>query len=185
MERVLVRLVLVSFFFLPASFSWAATANLRWDTNQDLDLAGYVIYYGTASYNYTTAVNVGLVQNHEIMGLPDGTTYYFSMTAYDTAGNESAFSQEIAFTTPVPSDRSGKLGNPPEPSDSSDDSDIQSDSSGSSGGGCAFVRPNKGGPFDPPTDFLILISPFIARLLYIFMRKVSRVPSGSMIELPG
>src|SRR5215813_11319806 len=48
------------------------------------DIGGYMLYYGTASQNYTVAVDVGNVTTKTIAGLLDTTTYYFVATAYDT-----------------------------------------------------------------------------------------------------
>ncbi|MBI5742107.1 MAG: fibronectin type III domain-containing protein [Nitrospirae bacterium] len=75
---------------------------LTWDaptTNSDgtplSDLAGYKIYFGTSSYNYSSAIDAGNVTAYNIENLPSGT-YYFVIVAYDTSGNESTFSNEIS-----------------------------------------------------------------------------------------
>ena len=80
------------------------SATLTWDppaTSADgtplTDLAGYTIYYGTSSLNYTVSIDVGNVTTYKIDNLSPGT-YYFSVTAYDTAGNESDFSNEVSKT---------------------------------------------------------------------------------------
>ena len=51
-------------------------------------LAGYKVYYGTTPGVYTSLV-VGDVNSYQIVGLTKGQTYYFTVTAYDTNGNES------------------------------------------------------------------------------------------------
>ena len=61
------------------------------------DLGGYKIYYGTSSGNYTQEVNVGNVNTYTLT-LADGATYYFTVTAYDTLGNESEYSNEVNKT---------------------------------------------------------------------------------------
>jgi hypothetical protein len=73
---------------------------LRWKaptTNADgsplNDLAGYKIYYGTSSGNYTKSVDVGNVTTYTMKNLPTGTVH-FALTSYDKAGNESDFSDE-------------------------------------------------------------------------------------------
>jgi hypothetical protein len=73
---------------------------LRWKaptTNADgsplNDLAGYKIYYGTSSGNYTKSVDVGNVTIYTMKNLPTGTVH-FALTSYDKAGNESDFSDE-------------------------------------------------------------------------------------------
>ena len=85
----------------------AAEITLSWDPpteNTDgtpvTDLAGYKIYYGTSSGNYTTVVDVKNVTTFTITDLPEGFTYYFAVTAYDIYGNESAFSDEVSKNIP-------------------------------------------------------------------------------------
>jgi hypothetical protein len=76
--------------------SWAPPT-----TNEDgsplEDLAGYKLYYGTQSRNYSQMVTVGSYTTAEIDGLYPGT-YYLAVTAYDIYGNESDFSREINHT---------------------------------------------------------------------------------------
>ena len=61
------------------------------------DLAGYVIYWGTESGNYDQQVrvdNVGLTA-YVVDGLkPAG--YFFTATAFNSAGVESDYSNEVA-----------------------------------------------------------------------------------------
>jgi len=70
--------------------------NLVWDANTEPDLAGYWIHYGTSSGRYTLAADAGRVNTGSISNLQANTTYYFVVTAYDLAGNESQPSNEIA-----------------------------------------------------------------------------------------
>jgi len=62
------------------------------------DLAGYKLYYGTATGNYTSTINVGNVRTYQVNNLTDGLTYYFAVTAYNTSGNESVYSNEVNKT---------------------------------------------------------------------------------------
>ncbi len=79
-----------------AVVSWTApTVNI--DGTPLLDLAGYKIYYGTSSGNYTTILNVGNVTTYTISNLTPGT-YYFAVTAYDTQNLESTYSNEVSGT---------------------------------------------------------------------------------------
>ena len=68
---------------------------VSWGENKEVDLAGYKIYYGTDSRNYSDNVDVGLTTTHKLTGLTNNTEYYFSVTAYDTLKNESDYSAEI------------------------------------------------------------------------------------------
>src|SRR3569832_766819 len=85
----------MAFFFLfiyaPASF--AGDAILTWNKNTELDVAGYKVYYGTASRLYTASVNAGNQTTYTVTGLGN-QTYYFAVTAYDLSGNESTYSDE-------------------------------------------------------------------------------------------
>lgn len=78
--------------------------------NSESDLAGYIVYYGTASRTYSLmSTSIGLpgdgstgTPSKIISGLLDGTTYYFGVTAYDATGNESTFSSEVTSLVTVP-----------------------------------------------------------------------------------
>jgi len=61
------------------------------------DLAGYKIYYGPASGNYTsniTAENMN-VTSEQVTNLTKGQAYYLAVTAYDIYGIESGYSNEV------------------------------------------------------------------------------------------
>ncbi|HQR14635.1 MAG TPA: fibronectin type III domain-containing protein [Nitrospira sp.] len=74
----------------------ATTATLSWAPNMDSDLAGYKVYMGTTSGLYGTPVDVGNVTTYTAGNLTAGTTYYFSVTAYDQSRNESIHSGEVS-----------------------------------------------------------------------------------------
>jgi fibronectin type 3 domain-containing protein len=77
--------------------AYGADVRLSWNANSEPDLAGYKVYYGTSSRTYATSVNVSAVTTYTLTGLTGGT-YYFAVTAYDTTGNESGFSNEVSKT---------------------------------------------------------------------------------------
>ncbi|HWR73107.1 MAG TPA: fibronectin type III domain-containing protein, partial [Nitrospirota bacterium] len=86
---------------------YGGTATLAWDpptTNVDgtplVDLAGYKIYYGTVSGNYTNTVDIGNRTTHQIANLTDSITYYFAVTAYNIYGSESGYSIQVSKTIP-------------------------------------------------------------------------------------
>ena len=79
------------------SSAQAVEVTLTWDDNHDPDLAGYRIYYGKATRNYSCHHDVGRMTHHTIVGLEAGMTYYFAATAYDSYGNESGFSEELVY----------------------------------------------------------------------------------------
>lgn len=83
--------------FLQISPTLAATViRLSWNANNEPDLAGYRLRYGTVSGTYGSPLNVGKVTSYDLAGLSAGTTYYFVVTAYDASGNESGFSTEAS-----------------------------------------------------------------------------------------
>ena len=68
---------------------------LDWADNSELDLAGYNIYRGTVSGVYTKQ-NTSLIlpSTHIDTGLTNGQEYFYTVTAVDTTGNESGYSNE-------------------------------------------------------------------------------------------
>jgi hypothetical protein len=78
----------------------AANVTLNWQSSSSTNVAGYNIYYGTASGQYTGKIMLGNVDTATISNLDCGTTYYFSATALDSNGNESGFSNETRFLVP-------------------------------------------------------------------------------------
>ena len=71
---------------------------LVWDRNPEPDIAGYKVYYGLVSGDYTRVVTVipepGFRPRARI-GVPSSKTTYFAVTAYNTAGVESDLSDEV------------------------------------------------------------------------------------------
>jgi hypothetical protein len=93
-------MVLLSLAALPV---WAdISIPLAWNPSADASVAGYKIYYGSVSGNYTNSVDVGNVTNAVIGGLVAGTTYFFAATSYNTNGVESGFSAEAVYATTNP-----------------------------------------------------------------------------------
>jgi hypothetical protein len=96
--------ILAAFFllFIPlgAQHVHGASVTLAWDPNPEGNLAGYKVYYGTASGSYSVKVDVGNWTSLTISYLEAGRTYYFAATAYDAAGEESGKSNELRYDTP-------------------------------------------------------------------------------------
>ena len=78
----------------------AASISLAWNPSSDTNVTGYNIYYGTASGVYTNEAAVGNVAVTTISNLTYGVSYYFAVTAVDSEGDESGFSNEATFTIP-------------------------------------------------------------------------------------
>lgn len=79
----------------PALTQFSVT--LQWDANTEIDLAGYKVYYGTASRAYGLPIAVGLVTSYQVKGLTTPGVYYFAVTAINAAGQESEFSNEVTM----------------------------------------------------------------------------------------
>ena len=74
------------------------SATLFWDPSVSApDVAGYYIYYGGATGNYTNRTDVGLATTAVVNGLVAGVTYYFATTAYSSSGDESGYSNEVVW----------------------------------------------------------------------------------------
>lgn len=80
-------------------------ANLSWlapDSNVDgstlSDLAGYRVYWGTSPRTYTETLDISDPSVTSVDVGVDIGTYYFAMTAIDSAGDESRFSNELSKT---------------------------------------------------------------------------------------
>jgi hypothetical protein len=112
----------------------SADVTLAWDPNNESDLEGYGVYfrkdtpgppYDLAGYITLAEIDNIYSPSFVVNGLEIGSKYYFSVTAYDTAGNESIFSSaacaDVGDTiTPCPAAASGS-------------------GSGSGGGGGCFI----------------------------------------------
>jgi subtilase family serine protease len=92
--------ILLLFSLSSSTIAVADDATLSWNPNSETDLAGYKVYYGTASRLYGPPIPVGNQTTYTVTGLCGGT-YYFSVTAYNTSGSESGYSNEVSktFTT--------------------------------------------------------------------------------------
>ena len=76
----------------------AESASLNWNANAEPNIAGYRLYVGSISGEYNQMVDVGNVTTATIPNLAAASTYYFSVTAYNSAGFESPTSAEISIT---------------------------------------------------------------------------------------
>ncbi len=74
-----------------------AQVSLIWDANDEPDLAGYRLYYGLSSGNYSSSVDVGNQTTYIITGLDPAATYYIAAIAYNLTGTESDYSNEVIF----------------------------------------------------------------------------------------
>jgi fibronectin type 3 domain-containing protein len=82
----------------PASSPSTGSLTLEWNANTEPDLAGYKIYSATSSGAYGAAIATAAANatSYDATGLQPGVTYFFVITAFDAAGNESARSDEVS-----------------------------------------------------------------------------------------
>ncbi|NOT95058.1 MAG: choice-of-anchor D domain-containing protein [Nitrospira sp.] len=75
-----------------------SSVTLTWAANTESDLAGYKVYRATSSgaYGAPLVTLTGNITSYVATGLQSGTTYFFVVTSYDSAGNESARSTEVS-----------------------------------------------------------------------------------------
>lgn len=97
-RHTLTTLVLLIMFCLPAG---AADVSLAWDASPSTEVTGYKIYVGTASRIYGPPITIGNQLTYTVTGLAGGTTYFFTATAFDGAGNESDYSNEVFKAIPT------------------------------------------------------------------------------------
>ena len=81
-----------------ASLSWTAPTQNE-DGSALLDLAGFKVYYGSSSRNYTNQIRIdnASITTYLVDNLTPGT-YFFSTTAFNASGVESRFSGEATKT---------------------------------------------------------------------------------------
>jgi len=85
--------------FLIAHPSESTNVTLNWDANEEEDLAGYYLYYGSDSDTVLvdgTKLDLGNVVTYGLLQ-PSGTVYYY-LAAYDTEGNESPAAGPVEIT---------------------------------------------------------------------------------------
>lgn len=92
--------ILLLVFLIQANLCLAYSALFSWDANQETDLGGYNVYFGASSGQYGAPIDVGLATSYQTSDLEGGTTYFVVVTAYDTSGNESDFSDEASVYIP-------------------------------------------------------------------------------------
>jgi hypothetical protein len=64
------------------------------------EVAGYKLYYGLASRQYSFLKTLGPQTTYGLVGLVPERTYYVAVTAYDRTGTESGLSEEITVVVP-------------------------------------------------------------------------------------
>jgi len=103
MNSRLAKFVAVAAIFSFAIGAMAATSSvsLTWDPNTESDIAGYKVYWGTSSGVYNQSKDVPQ-STASVSELTVGVRYYFAVTAYNEAGLESGYSEEVSTVVSLP-----------------------------------------------------------------------------------
>ena len=80
--------------------AWGASVSFVWTRNTD-PVAGYRIHYGPASRTYNQVFNAGNATNGTVSNLVAGNRYFFALTAYNSQGLESDYSNELTYFVPT------------------------------------------------------------------------------------
>lgn len=108
LSGLVVVTMLAAMVHFTAFTAHAGQASLSWSpptTNTDgtpiTNLKGYKVYVGTTSRSYDQKFDVGNSTSYSLNSLADGSTYYFAVTAYNTSGVESTYSNEATKDFPA------------------------------------------------------------------------------------
>lgn len=92
--------ILLVILLFASNLCSAAPVSFTWRANTESDLAGYKLYYGPASGNYTNNIRLGLATNYtmQVVG-----KQYFALSAFNNAvpAQESGLSSELVYNPPV------------------------------------------------------------------------------------
>lgn len=108
--------ILPLFPLFESNTAFAAEVTLAWDANSESNLSGYKLYYenetdddfygGTGASGGDSPITIYLLDlmdpdlpTYTITGLQERTYYYFALTAFDSDGMESDFSDEVGVMT--------------------------------------------------------------------------------------
>ena len=102
-------LIILTLVLIP-SLVFSLGIRVTWNRNTESDLAGYWVYWGTSPNSYDHLIGVDTISSVDVMGLEAGKTYYFAVTARDTSGNQSGFSQQASITIPADAGNASRSG---------------------------------------------------------------------------
>lgn len=171
---VLLSAMLFALCALPLPVADAAQVTLGWDSNPEPDLEGYVIYCNVGSpgppYDYSDILLEDdladpLHPTATLPGLQEGNEYYIALTAFNTDGDESSFSNDICVEVINGAIQACSASSP---IDASAASSVSS-SGGSGGGGAACFISSAAGDSG--------YNPVMAGIAIIMLLVVSRLLS--------
>lgn len=94
-------LVFILLFFCFVTSGFAMDVSLQWIPNNELNLAGYKVFYRQEgqSYNYTNPYWETTDPTCTVYDLDENQTYYFMVRAFSTEGFQSGNSNEVCLKT--------------------------------------------------------------------------------------
>ncbi|HEV2437693.1 MAG TPA: fibronectin type III domain-containing protein [Verrucomicrobiae bacterium] len=92
--------VLLALFFCLSNAHGSQIVQLAWNPSQTSTVAGYFLYCVNENGMYTNKIDIGINTTASVSGLQEGQTYHFAVTAYNSAGVESAPSSAVSYITP-------------------------------------------------------------------------------------
>lgn len=92
--------VLLAIVLLCTSAKGTPNVTLAWNASSDPSVAGYFLYYGSAAGAYTNRIDIGNNTTTSVLGLDEGQTYHFAVSAYNASRAEGTLSADITYITP-------------------------------------------------------------------------------------
>jgi hypothetical protein len=87
----------------PSAVVTGGAVRLEWNPVTEPNVDGYRVYYGTASRTYLQPFGQGLASTastYTVTGLPGSRRYFFAVTATNSLGKESGYSDEVFVSLP-------------------------------------------------------------------------------------
>jgi uncharacterized membrane protein YgcG len=175
--------ILVLLFLAAPALS--ADVTLAWDPNSEADLEGYGVYFKLGAsgppydlFGYVTLQELNDPDNpaFAVTGLTKGSSYYFAVTAYDTAGNESGYSTPVCAQI---GDQILPCTSPPSGGGSSGGSAGSSVGSGGGGGGGGCFIETASDHHNKPRALMITLS-FLGAISFIRFYFVFFIWKGNL-----
>lgn len=97
--KKLILAVLAALLCAVSAEAATKSVTLLWDANTEPDLAGYRLYQGSAPggpYSLKNALTK-VTTTTFVLTATVPTNYYWVLTAVDSSGNESGYSNEVSF----------------------------------------------------------------------------------------
>ena len=97
LSKIKILIISVFFILIFAASASAGVVSLAWNSNNEPDLDHYVVYWGIFPGVYSdNSGDIGLTTDFSVNIPDDGNTYFFAVTAVDTDGLESDYSNEVS-----------------------------------------------------------------------------------------